>query len=56
MLHLTSAIPQAMGDGKDFNEAVPLIEEYLKASVPPQLLANRPPNNPMESVRDPLYD
>ena len=35
--------------GRDFNEAVGLIEEYLRASVPPNLLANRPPNNPMEA-------
>ena len=34
--------------GRDFNEAIGLIEEYLKASVPHELLVNRPPNNPME--------
>ena len=34
--------------GRDFNEAIGLIEEYLKASVPQELLMNRPPNNPME--------
>jgi len=47
MLHITSGIPAAAGPGRDFNEAIPLIEEYLRASVPPELLANRPPNNPM---------
>ena len=35
--------------GRDFNESIPLIEEYLRSSVPPYLLANRPPSNPMES-------
>eukprot|EP00041_Stephanoeca_diplocostata_P030073 m.900518 g.900518 ORF g.900518 m.900518 type:complete len:571 (+) comp23685_c0_seq26:128-1840(+) len=48
MLHITSGVPQAHGPGRDFNEAIALIEEYLRSSVPPNLLANRPPNNPME--------
>lgn len=47
-LQLTAMFPQAIGAGRDFNESVGLIEEYLRASVPPHLLANRPPNNPME--------
>jgi len=48
MLQITSGIPVAAGAGRDFNEAIGLIEEYLKASVPHELLVNRPPNNPME--------
>jgi len=48
-LHVTSGFPIAAGPGRDFNESIPLIEEYLRSSVPPHLLANRPPNNPMES-------
>eukprot|EP00039_Didymoeca_costata_P022283 m.4199 g.4199 ORF g.4199 m.4199 type:complete len:572 (-) comp2920_c0_seq1:85-1800(-) len=47
-MQVTSGFPQAHGPGRDFNEAIPLVEEYLRSSVPPQLLNNRPPDNPME--------
>ena len=40
-LHVTSGFPIAAGPGRDFNESIPLIEEYLRSSVPPHLLANR---------------
>eukprot|EP00040_Diaphanoeca_grandis_P016242 m.83729 g.83729 ORF g.83729 m.83729 type:complete len:556 (-) comp25664_c0_seq1:300-1967(-) len=47
-LQITSGIPVAAGKGRDFNEAIGLIEEYLQSCIPQEMLLNRPPNNPME--------